>query len=371
MKKLIGILLSVFFFLTLMPNALADNAVIKIVSAPRQTFTGEFRNDSLAQELTPSGRLGLLVYVPTSRAKTWVIDPALIDEVTAMTGDYKVANNAAPIGNAIATNWLIQLKKITSANDVISLAYGNPDVTLARRLAPSELKAYYAFGKTQMETFLGRTVRTSAGTGLNAGTSRITMTQRASYSEARKSLTRLSKVVSHPDVSNLRMKLAQLLTPTFDRRSREYFITSAQGAVAAQVHRLRINPGKYQITTEKANLPVTVINQFPVGVTINISMLAKNSRILVNDFSNITLPPNSKTQLALAAQVVAPGETTIFAQITDSAATEIVPFSILQLNATVIDSRVTWFTTGAAILLLLAAIAQSVRRVRRGRTSEI
>ena len=37
----------------------------------------------------------------------------------------------------------------------------------------------------------------------------------------------------------------------------------------------------------------------------------------------------------------------------------------LTLNSTVIDSRVTWFTTGAAILLLLAAVAQSVRRVRR------
>ena len=371
MKKLIGLLLSVFFFLAPMPNALAENAVVKIVSAPRQTFTGEFRNDSLAQELTPSGRLGLLVYVPKSRSKTWVIDSALIDEVNAMTSDYKVANDAAPIGNAIATNWLMQLKKISSANDVISLAYGNPDVTLARRLAPSELKAYYAFGKTRLETFLGRSVRSAAGTGLNAGTSRITNAQRASYSEARKALTRLSRVVTHTDVSNLRMKLAQLLTPTLDQRSREYFVTSAQGAVAAQTHRLRISPGKYQITTEKANLPVTVINQFPVDVVVSISMLAKNTRVMVVDFSNITLPPNSKTQLALAAQVVAPGETTVFAQITDSEAAAIVPPSILQLNATVIDSRVTWFTTGAAILLLLAAVAQSVRRVRRGRASEI
>jgi len=32
---------------------------------------------------------------------------------------------------------------------------------------------------------------------------------------------------------------------------------------------------------------------------------------------------------------------------------------------------VTWFTTGAAILLLLAAVAQSVRRVRKGRKDEI
>jgi hypothetical protein len=39
----------------------------------------------------------------------------------------------------------------------------------------------------------------------------------------------------------------------------------------------------------------------------------------------------------------------------------------LSLNLTVIDSRVAWFTTGAAVLLFLAAITQSVRRVRRAR----
>jgi len=50
---------------------------------------------------------------------------------------------------------------------------------------------------------------------------------------------------------------------------------------------------------------------------------------------------------------------------------DVVPPSVLQINSTVIDKRVTWFTTGAAILLLLAAIAQSVRRVRRGRVDEI
>ena len=41
--------------------------------------------------------------------------------------------------------------------------------------------------------------------------------------------------------------------------------------------------------------------------------------------------------------------------------------SKLNLTATIIDPRVAWFTTGAAILLLLGAVAQSVRRVRRSR----
>jgi hypothetical protein len=41
--------------------------------------------------------------------------------------------------------------------------------------------------------------------------------------------------------------------------------------------------------------------------------------------------------------------------------------SQLNLTATIIDSRVAWFTTAAAVLLLFGAITQSVRRVRRVR----
>jgi hypothetical protein len=132
------------------------------------------------------------------------------------------------------------------------------------------------------------------------------------------------------------------------------------------VNKLRINSGKYQITTASVKLPVTVINEFDVDVTVDIAMLAINSRIIVESFDNVLIPAQSKRQLAMQVDVIAPGETSVSAMITgpedDS---EVVPPATLTLNSRVIDSRVTWFTTGAAILLLLAAVAQSVRRVRR------
>jgi hypothetical protein len=67
----------------------------------------------------------------------------------------------------------------------------------------------------------------------------------------------------------------------------------------------------------------------------------------------------------MSVDVIAPGQTTVLATIADSDGDEVVPPAILTLNSTVIDPKVTWFTTGSAILLLLAAVAQSVRRVRR------
>jgi hypothetical protein len=94
-------------------------------------------------------------------------------------------------------------------------------------------------------------------------------------------------------------------------------------------------------------------------------MLPINSRVVVDSFEAVTIPAQSKKQLEMVVDVIAPGETSVSAQIVDKEGNEVVPEATLTLNSTVIDSRVTWFTTGAAILLLLAAVAQSVRRVRR------
>jgi hypothetical protein len=157
-----------------------------------------------------------------------------------------------------------------------------------------------------------------------------------------------------------------LLSPTLNKDSRRYFSYSANVAVKEMVNKLRINSGKYQITTASVKLPVTVINEFNVDVTVDIAMVPINSRIFVASFDNVLIPAQSKKQLDMQVDVIAPGQTTVSALITGPEDdTEVVPAAILTLNSTVIDSRVTWFTTGAAILLLLAAVAQSVRRVRR------
>jgi hypothetical protein len=364
MKRLIAFLVMLLVLLPLSP-ATAAGSVVRITSMAHQTFSGEFRNDDLAQELTPSGALGQLVYTPRSNNKTWVIDAALIDEVIAMTGDYTLATDATPAGKDIAAAWLKQLRQITYGQQVVALAYGNPDVSLARRLAPSELKNYYAFGKSQLELALGRTVRSEPDGGWSTGKSGLSFPLRKAYGDNRKALTKLSRVVNDAELIILRAQLSKLLSPKLDKDSRDFYSYSARTAVDAMVHKLRINSGKYQITTANVKLPVTVINEFDTDVTINISLLPINSRVVVDSFDAVTIPAQSKRQLEMVVDVIAPGQTTVTAQIIDDEGNEIVPEAILTLNSTVIDSRVTWFTTGAAILLLLAGVAQSVRRVRR------
>jgi len=365
MKKLALSLISAFLLL-MMPQATAANTVIRITGPIHQTFTGEFRNDDLAQSLTPSGDLGLKVFQPIAKNRTWVIDAALIDEVIVMSGDYTLATEAEPAGKEIATAWLTQLKRVTTGNDVVALAYGNPDISLAKRLAPSELKNYFVYGQDRLQLALGRIVRSEPEVQWSVGKSGLSNPLRKNYSDNRKALTRLSRVVDTPELIQLRARLAQLLSPTLDKDSRNYFSYSATEAVDAMVNKLRINSGKYQITTSSVKLPVTVINEFAVDVTVDIAMLPINSRVVVDSFDDVVIPANSKRQLEMQVDVIAPGQTTVSVLITDSDDdTEVVPEALLTLNSTVIDSKVTWFTTGAAILLLLAAVAQSVRRVRR------
>jgi hypothetical protein len=365
MKKFALIVISTFLLL-MMPQATAANTVIRITGPIHQTFTGEFRNDDLAQSLTPSGDLGLKVFQPIAKNRTWVIDAALIDEVIVMSGDYTLATEAEPAGKEIATAWLTQLKRVTTGNDVVALAYGNPDIALAKRLAPSELKNYFVYGQDRLQLALGRIVRSEPEVQWSVGKSGLSNPLRKNYSDNRKALTRLSRVVDTPELIQLRARLAQLLSPTLDKDSRNYFSYSATEAVDAMVNKLRINSGKYQITTSSVKLPVTVINEFAVDVTVDIAMLPINSRVVVDSFDDVVIPANSKRQLEMQVDVIAPGQTTVSALITDSDDdTEVVPEALLTLNSTVIDSKVTWFTTGAAILLLLAAVAQSVRRVRR------
>jgi hypothetical protein len=87
----------------------------------------------------------------------------------------------------------------------------------------------------------------------------------------------------------------------------------------------------------------------------------------VRNQNNITLAAKSRLQLNLEVTAVAPGSTLVLAQFMNSKGQLVGERSKLNLTATIIDSRVAWFTTGAAILLFIAAVAQSVRRVRKAR----
>jgi hypothetical protein len=100
---------------------------------------------------------------------------------------------------------------------------------------------------------------------------------------------------------------------------------------------------------------------------VNIKFTTLNSRLQVSNITGLQIPAKSRTQLAMPFTVIAPGATTVTAQITNKNGGVIGKSAKLAINISIFDSKVTGFTIGAAVLLFVAALTQTVRRVRRGR----
>ena len=165
----------------------------------------------------------------------------------------------------------------------------------------------------------------------------------------------------------MRSKLAFLLTPGLSYKRQLLLAQQSSSAVAENIHKLRIVPGKYRLTSSKEKVPLTLVNDFLAPVTINLQLIPLNSRLHISDVHQIILEAKSKTQILLPVTVIASGSTSVIAQFVNSQGDRINESVLLTLSASVITPAVAWFTTGAAILLFLAALTQSIRRIRRSR----
>ncbi len=111
---------------------LAWSPVIELTSRPSLVTAGVFSDNHLLGELT--GRLQQLVARARDRRATVVVDPALLDEVQALTTTHTVAGNKLSTDDqraatATAQGWLDQVKNLLHTNPSYRLPYGNADLT--------------------------------------------------------------------------------------------------------------------------------------------------------------------------------------------------------------------------------------------------
>jgi Family of unknown function (DUF6049) len=97
-----------------------------------------FRDDALAAEIAPGGRLQQLVALGKNLPVSWVVDPDLLASVDAMTRSYKVetGDGATLAGTEqdTAKEWLHDLQQATEGAEVVALPFGDPDLaSLAHR----------------------------------------------------------------------------------------------------------------------------------------------------------------------------------------------------------------------------------------------
>ena len=363
MKKLLIALFTLSFIA--MPGAHAETPVIRIVDKAHTNFDGTFRNNELAASLLPNGKLGKLVFGLTSSKRTFVIDAALISEVENMADGYTFGGKEDAAGSQTARNWLFRLRNVVAYNDVVALPFGNPDEKLVKSLAPSELKFYSLYAQAKLQASLKRSV--SAQNGWSTGTSRLSYPFIKTYSKNRRLLTGLSTISTSSEITDVRARLAVVMNPLLTREDRAYFSYNAHIAVDKLANRFKVIPGRYQITSKTVKLPITLVNNFDTASVVSVSLIPINSRMQVENISSVTIAAKSRQQILVPVDVIAPGSTLVLAQLMNSKGQLVGQVSKLNLTATIIDSRVAWFTTGAAVLLFLGAVTQSVRRVRRSR----
>ena len=365
MKKIIALFAALGFLTIFAPVAQAATPVIRIIDKPHTNFDGTFRDNKLAQSLLPDGALGKIVYNAVDTDKTWVIDPALMVEIADMADGYTFNDNEDFAGQSAAKSFIFRLTFATYKNRIIALPYGNPDQKLLKSMAPAELRFYSQYGAEKLSQILSREVDSENGWG--RGNSRLYGDIRSQYQSDRKLLTGLSTISAAEEITDLRASLGRVLSPELTKKERNYYSYQAKKAVALTSSKLRVVSGRYQITSDNAKLPITLVNSFDTAAVVNVSLIPLNSRIQIMGITEVTIAPKSRQQLLVPVTVIAPGSTLVLAQFLNFDGDLVGEVSKLNLSATIIDSRVAWFTTGAAILLFIGAFAQSIRRIRRGR----
>ena len=348
-----------------------DEKISRLVTEPNRNFSGYFYSDELATRLAPTGDLGKLVFYPANRPRTWVVDAAFIDDVIAMSDKYTIGlvdgEKIKGENSVIASNWLNQFAFISTNDQVVALPYGNPNYLVTKNYAPGELNYYYSNAKDRLEKLLNRAVLSDKSGKYSQGKLKSSNSLRLTYSENRRLITNIDRVVDAPELTTLRLQLARLLNSSIDSEFRDRVIKSAEKEVQVAVRKLRVVSGRYRLTSAEVKLPITLVNRFSTPVKISLELLPRNSRIQIQGVKNILIPADSNMQLTLPANVITPGTVTVAARMVDSKEVPITKFAQLNLNLSIVDARVAWFTSSAALLLFLAATAQTVRRIRRGR----
>lgn len=346
-------IISLGFTLT---GAQAATSKIYLFDTPHFDLLGTALTSELSASLAPEGRLGQMVFTPPAKPRTWFIDAALIDDV-----------NALATKDLIAQNWLTELKIMSIDDTIVAIPYGHPELSLTRRLAPSELTYYYQSSQAKLQVALGRPVLIERGARWTRRSTTVISDAVHSYTINRRDLALLTTVVPAQQLDDLRSKLSYLLASGSTKDEQTYFAHNADMALAAANHRLRIVPGKYRLTSEHEKVPITLVNDYATQIRVTLQLTPLNSRIKTGGPETVLLSPNSKTQLSVPFTVIAPGSTAVLAEFRNSAGKALGDSVILALSLSVISPAVAWFTAGAAILLFMAAITQSVRRVRRSR----
>ncbi|MGE3812237.1 MAG: DUF6049 family protein [Candidatus Nanopelagicales bacterium] len=134
-------------------------------AAPARLADGVFLDDRLGEEVSPAGRITRLLDAAQagSTGVSWVVDPALLESLEDMADGYRVRGEGGESVDgahaADAATALERLRSLTAAADVVSSAYGFPDVVALHRAGMDlDIALAGSTGGDVVERVLGRPV---------------------------------------------------------------------------------------------------------------------------------------------------------------------------------------------------------------------
>ncbi|CAB4338118.1 unannotated protein [freshwater metagenome] len=363
MKRVLVFLLALFFAIPIQSANAAE--VVSITEPTHRLIDGKFFDDVLATKLLPSGELGDLVFTTSRSNRSWLIDPATISEITAMSNGYGVIDGSTPTGQQIAKDWLTQFYRITKYEKVSAITYGNPAKSWVSKLMPADVEYLNAISKIKLEEYLGKA---SPGTvTTSAEKQKLSNSIQNTFIFADKQFKLMSTLVDPKEFDLLKLRMAQLLNPQISAGELTPLYADFQSEFNKVRNQLRVSKSKFTVTSSKQELPITVVNDFNSPVKIKLTTRAINSKVVVRPTEAIEIPAKSKLQVLLPIEVLASGNSSLLTQLTNLDNKPIGFPVYISLKLSVISPVATWITSGAAVVLLIAAIIQSVRRFRRGK----
>ena len=363
MRKFLTLSILIFsssFFV--IPNSNAAQT-IKISEPTHRLSDGVFFNDSLAQKLTPTGSLGQVVYLNTFGVNNWLVDPATIDEIIAMSNGYGIADGSAPNGQELAKSWLSQFIKVTKNKKVTPITYGNPSSFWANEIMPDQVEYLNGISKTRLETILNRSVQEVDS--VEAAKQKFNKASLSVLKYGQRQIDLLSTVLEKKQLEANQLRLSQLLNPNLEEQLFLDLLKDYDKSISVMRNKLNIKNTKFTVTSSKEELPITVVNDFDQVVKIKLSSRAMNGKVSVAQIEDIELAAKSKNQVLLPIEVFAAGDSRLLVQLTNLDNKPVGYPVYINLKLSVISPVATWITTAAAVLLIIAALVQSVRRVRR------
>jgi len=349
---------------TIIFTPVANSAVVVTISEPTHRLSnGVFIDDLLATKLLPAGDLGLLVYAPAKGVRSWQVDPATISEIIAMSNGYGISNGQTPLGQQIAKDWLTKFKQVSKFEKVYALTYGSASNYWLNKISPNQFTYINAVGKLELDLALGRATEKSQI--INGKRQKLTTYEQNIFTYAQRQINLLSTLVDKKELDPLQLRMVQLLNPNIDKKRLEFLVRDFDKLITQYRNKLKITGTKFTITSEKEELPITVINNFKTPVTVKLSTRVANSKIVVEKLESIEIAGGEKRQVLLPIQALASGNSGLLAQLTNLDNKPVGYPVNIALNLSVISPVTTWITSGAAILLIIAAMVQSWRRVRR------